>query len=282
MVVIGGCIFVIVAVLTGFTMAGGHVHSLIHPSELVTIGGAALGGLIVMSPTKVLKDLAKGLGQLVKGSPFTKAMYMDLFRVLNGLGRIIRRDGLLALESHISSPKDSAVFQAAPKILANHHVTEFICSSLALIVDGRAEAAQLHGLMEEEIKVIEREHHAASGALAKVADALPGFGIVAAVLGIVVTMGEIGGPVEEIGHKVGPHSSAPSLGFSCRTASSHRWRAMDMLGELELVFFRVIAGAVVSVSEGASPNDVISRACRSVGTDCRPTHAELAAIYAEK
>ncbi|MBX9681456.1 MAG: flagellar motor stator protein MotA [Gemmataceae bacterium] len=283
MVVIGGCIFVIVSVLTGFSMAGGHMHSLFHPSEVVTIGGAALGGLIIMSPTKVLKDLAKGMVQLVKGSPFNKAMYMDLFRVLNGLGRIIRRDGLLALESHISTPKDSAVFQAAPKILGNHHVSEFICSSLALIVDGRAEAAQLHGLMEEEIKVLEREHHAASNALAKVADALPGFGIVAAVLGIVVTMGEIGGPVEEIGHKVGAALVGTFLGILLSYGFFAPMAArMEVLGELELVFFRVIAGAVVSVSEGASPNDVISRACRSIGTECRPTQAELAAIYSEK
>src|SRR4051795_2471468 len=114
MVVIVGGMVVIAAVLTGFTMAGGHMGALLHPSEIITIGGAAAGGLIIMSPKKVIMDLLRAMGQTVKGSPYTKPLYLDLFRVLNGLGRLIRRDGLLALEPHLENPQASAIFQAGP------------------------------------------------------------------------------------------------------------------------------------------------------------------------
>lgn len=281
MVVIAGCAMVIICVLTGFSMAGGHMHSLIHPSEIVTIGGAAMGGLIIMSPTKVIKDLIKGLVQTIKGSPFNKAMYLELFRLLNSVGRLIRRDGLLAMESHLSNPKESAIFQASPRILANHHVLDFIVGALNLILDSGT--PNLHALLEEDIKVIEREHHAAAGALSKTADALPGFGIVAAVLGIVVTMGAIGGPVEEIGHKVGAALVGTFLGILLSYGFFGPLAGrLEHLGEEEATFFRVIAGAVVSISEGARANDVVSRACRSVGTGVRPSHAELTELLNEK
>lgn len=281
MVVIVGCIIVIGSVLTGFTMAGGHMHSLIHPSEIVTIGGAALGGLVIMSPTKVIKDLIRAVIQSLKGSPFNKAMYLELFRLLNSFSRLIRRDGLLAMEAHLTSPKESTIFQASPKILNNHHVLDFIVGALNLILDSAT--PNLHALLEEEIKVYEKEHHAAVAALGKTADALPGFGIVAAVLGIVVTMGAIGGPVEEIGHKVGAALVGTflgillSYGFFAPLAGR-----LEHLGEEETTFFRVIAGAVVAISEGARANDVVSRACRSVGTAVRPNQIELTQLFNEK
>ncbi len=282
MFVIIGIAVVLGSVLLGFSMAGGHFHALIHPSEIVTIGGASLGALIVMSTPKVLIDLIKGLLQTLKGSPFNKSMYMDLFRVLHGFGRLVRRDGLLALEAHIANPKESTIFQAAPRVLNNHHVNHFLCSSLTMIVDGGAEPAQLTSWMEEEIKVIEKEHHAAIAALQKTADGLPGFGIVAAVLGIVVTMEAIGGPVEEIGHKVGAALVGTFLGI----LASYGFFAplagrMELLGEEEATFFRVISVAIVAISDGATPNDVINRAVRSVGTACKPNHSELHALFAE-
>ena len=281
MVVIGGCVFVVVAVLTGFSMAGGHMHSLFHPSEIVTIGGAALGGLLIMSPKKVIMDLIRALGQSIKGSPFNKSLYMELFRLINGFGKMIRRDGLLALESHLTNPKDSPIFQASPKILANHHVLDFIVGALNLIMDGGT--PNLHSLLEEDIKVIEREHHAAVGALAKTADALPGFGIVAAVLGIVVTMGAIGGPVEEIGHKVGAALVGTFLGILLSYGFFGPLAGrLEGLGEQELIFFRVISGAVVAMAEGVRGNDVISRACRSIGTDVRPSQKEITELLSEK
>jgi chemotaxis protein MotA len=279
MIVIGGCIFVLVAVLVGFSMAGGHIGALIHPSEFVTIGGASFGALIVMSPKKVMIDLFRCVVQLIKGSPYNKQTYVELFGLLYAIARMIRRDGFLALEPIISNPHDNPLIKKYPTISKNHHATEFLCNALAMIVDRKADASQLTSAFEEEITVIEREHHAAVSVLTKTADALPGFGIVAAVLGIVVTMQAIDGPASEIGHKVGAALVGTflgillSYGFFAPMAGR-----MEFLGEAELIFFRSISTAVVAMSNGENPRDVILRARRVVGTDCRPSHAELAEI----
>jgi chemotaxis protein MotA len=282
MIVIVGCIVVLGAVLAGFAMAGGQIGALIHPSEFVTIGGASLGALIVMSPKKVLVDLIRGVIQAIKGTPYKKAMYIDLFKLMYSLARLARRDGPIALDSHVSSPTESPIFQQYPRILANHHVRDFLCNSLATVMDGKSDPAQLMAALEEEISVIDREHHAAIGALSKTADALPGFGIVAAVLGIVVTMQAIGGPAEEIGHKVGAALVGTFLGI----LMSYGFFApmagrMELMGESEMIFFRAIASAVVAIGEGASPTDVVQRARRAVSTDCRPDQKEMKQILSE-
>jgi chemotaxis protein MotA len=277
-----GVIVVFTAVLVGFTMAGGKVGALIHPSELVTIGGASFGALVVMSPRKVLSDLFRGILQVIKGSPFNKAMYADLFKLLYALSRLARRDGLVALDSHIGSPDESNIFQKCPLITRHHHARDFLCEGLSQIIDGKVEPAQLMAGFEEEIKVIEREHHAAATALTRTADALPGFGIVAAVLGIVVTMQSIGGPVDEVGHKVGAALVGTFLGIllSYGLIAPMAGR-MEFLGEAELTFFRTIASAIIAMAEGVNPKEVVMRARRGVGTDSRPNHTELEQIFRE-
>jgi chemotaxis protein MotA len=279
-VVIVGGIMVLVAVLVGFSMAGGHVEALIHISEFITIGGAALGALIMMSPVKVIKDLIRGIIQAIKGSPYGKPACVELFKLLYALARLVRQDGLLALDAHLTKPEESAIFQQFPRIAKNHHTLDFLCDALALILDGNVESAQLQDWLDEEIRVVEREHHAAVGALSKTADALPGFGIVAAVLGIVVTMQAIGGPVDEIGHKVGAALVGTFLGilmaygFFAPLAGR-----MEALGEQEILFFRAMAVGVIAVNDGVSPKDVVARARRIVGTDCRPNQAELKDMF---
>jgi len=275
-VVIAGGGIVLVAVLVGFTMAGGKIAALIHLSEFVTIGGATLGALILMSPKKVLMDLFRGILQTLKGSVYGKPACNELFRLLYALARLVRQEGLLALDTHVTNPDESDLFRQYPKINQNHHVRTFICDALALTIDGTVETAQLRGWLDEEVKVIEREHHAAVSALVKTADGLPGFGIVAAVLGIVVTMQAIGGPVDEIGTKVGAALVGTFLGilmaygFFAPLAGR-----MESLGEQEILFLRAIVAAVIAINDGASPKDVVTRARRIVGTDCRPTQGEL-------
>lgn len=282
MAVVVGCIVVLGTVLLGFTMAGGHIGALIHLSEFVTIGGASLGALVVMSPKKVLMDLLRGVLQLVKGTPYNKQTYGELFELLYALARMVLRDGILTLDAHVSNPHASTLFQKYPRIFKNHHALEFLCNGLSLILDGKAEPAHLTAALEEEIKVIEREHHAAINALLKTADALPGFGIVAAVLGIVITMQAIDGPASEIGHKVGAALVGTFLGI----LMSYGFFApmagrMEFLGEAELNFFRAIAAAIVAMGTGEGPQEVVARARRVVGTDCRPSHAEMTRIIKE-
>ncbi|HEX7446396.1 MAG TPA: motility-associated protein, partial [Pirellulales bacterium] len=213
MIVIVGCVVVTGCVLAGFVWSGGHIGALIHPAEIVTIGGASMGALIMMSPKKVLGDLARGVMQAMKGAPFNKNAYRDLFGLLYDIMQVARRDGMLGLESHVSDPHQSTIFNKYPKLAANHHVVEFICGALSPVIEGTANAEQLEALLETELRVIEEEHHAPISVLSKTADALPGFGIVAAVLGIVITMGAIDGPVEEIGHKVGAALVGTFLGI---------------------------------------------------------------------
>jgi chemotaxis protein MotA len=276
MIVIVGCIVVIGAVLAGFTMAGGHVGALVHPSEFITIGGAAFGALIVSSPKKVLIDLMKGLVASIKGSPFNKAAYEELFKCLYDLLRLARRDGMLALESHISNPHDSAIFEKYPRIGKNHHVVAFICGGMGPMIEATAKPEQLGELLEAELKVMGDEHHAPMLALSKVADALPGFGIVAAVLGIVVTMGHIDGPPAEIGHKVGAALVGTFLGIlmSYGFAAPLATR-MEFLGIAEGNYFRTIATVMVGFAKNLPPKVAIDMARRGMASEIRPERNQL-------
>jgi chemotaxis protein MotA len=282
MIVIVGFIVVIGAVLGGFVLSGGHVGALIQPFELLTIGGAALGGLIVMSSKKILVDLVKGILGTLKGSKFNKQTYRDLFKLMYTLLRLARRDGLLALESHVSKPHDSKIFHEYPRIANNHHVTDFICGAFGPVLDGTVRPEQLPEMLEAEINVIHEEHHAAQHALQATADALPGFGIVAAVLGIVITMESINGPVEEIGHHVGTALVGTFLGILMSYGFFGPLAArLGLIGAEELVFFRAIASIVSGFAGDASPKVAIERACRGLGSDVRPSREELDQLFKE-
>jgi chemotaxis protein MotA len=276
MVIIIGCILVTACVLGGFTLSGGHIGALIHPAELLTIGGASLGAMVVMAPVKVLKDLVKGILQALKGSPFTRKAYDELFQAMYDLFRLARREGLLALEPHLNDPHHSTIFQKYPLIHHNHHVTEFICSSISPVMDGSVTPQQLPGLLEAELKAIDNEHHAPLAVLNKTADALPGFGIVAAVLGIVITMGAIDGPVQEIGHKVGAALVGTflgillSYGFFAPLATK-----LEFLGHAELAYFQAIATMVKGFADNQPPKVVIELARRGLSSEVRPSQEQM-------
>ena len=279
MVILVGAAIVLASVLAGFSMAGGHVAALVHLSEIITICGASLGALIIMSPPRVMRDLVRGTLQILKGSPYTRALYLDLLRVFYELGGVVRRDGLVGLESHFSDPQSSEIFQKCPRLTHNHHAMEFLTRALSMVVDGM-DTEGLTAALQDEIAVIQREHHQAISSLNKTADALPGFGIVAAVLGIVVTMGHIDGPVEEIGHKVGAALVGTflgillSYGFFAPLAGR-----MELSSEEETVFLSTITGGSVAIQQGARPKEVVDRAVRIMGTDCRPTAEQLKSIF---
>jgi chemotaxis protein MotA len=280
--VILGIIVVVGSVLGGFMMAGGHVMALFHPSELVTIGGASLGAMIVNTPPKVMVDLIKGIVGLLKGNPYGKAAYIELFKLLYEMFKIGRRDGLLAWDAHLNDPHSSAVFSKYPKIVNNHHISDFLAGSLLAVTDGSATPEQLTAQMDQEIKVLEDEHHDAIAALSKTADALPGFGIVAAVLGIVVTMEAVNGPVEEIGHKVGAALVGTFLGI----LASYGFLAplagrLEFAGHAESAFLKTITNAILAFHAGGSPKGIIGQLRRTVASDCRPTREEMEDVFRE-
>jgi chemotaxis protein MotA len=282
MLVIVGCITVVGCVLAGFVWSGGKIPALIHPSEILVIGGAALGALLVMAPKKVLIDLIKGLLQCFKGSPFNKSTYEELFKLLYDLFRLARREGLIALEQHVSNSKESEIFKKYPRITGNHHVCEFICGALSPIIEGTVKPEQLPLLLKTELNVIEEEHHATVGALTKTADALPGFGIVAAVLGIVITMGAIDGPVDEIGEKVGAALVGTFLGILASYGFMNPLAGrMDALGAAEMNFFRTIATVMQGFVNDLPPKVALDHARRGVSSEYRMHRDELDKLFAE-
>jgi chemotaxis protein MotA len=276
MTIIVGFIVVLGAVLGGFSMSGGHVGALIHISEFIIIGGAAVGALIVMSPVKVLMDIIKGMLQMLKGSPYSRQSYEDLLKVLYQIFMLGRRSGMIALEEHVTAPQQSSIFSKYSSLAGNHHALEFLCGALRPLVDGRVKPEQLKGLLEAELVAAEHEHHAPVGVLTKTADSMPGFGIVAAVLGIVITMGAINGPVEQIGEKVAAALVGTflgillSYGFVGPLATN-----MEFLGAAELAYLRCIAVAVNGFATGLAPIMAVEVARRGLSSELRPGEQEM-------
>ena len=232
-----------------------------------------------MSPKKVLVDLVKGVMQCFKGSPYSKKAYEEMFSVMYEISRLVRREGMLALESHLSDPHHSTILNKYPTVAKNHHAVQFICGGLSPLVDGSVTSETLPPMLAAEIKALEDEHHGPVSVLAKTADALPGFGIVAAVLGIVVTMGAIDGPVHEIGHKVGAALVGTFLGILL----SYGFFAplvvkMEFIGHAESAYFRTLAGILQGIAEQTSPKVSIEMARRGLSSEVRPAQQELEAM----
>ena len=197
-----GFVVVMGCVLGGFVISGGHVLALWHPSELLVIFGAAMGAFIISNPMKVIKKVGKDFGLLFKGSKYTKQLYLDALSLMYDLLNKARKDGMVALEADVDEPENSAIFQKYPAITANHHALDFICDYLRLMVSAKLNAFEIEALMDVELDTHHEEGHAPASAVTRIADGLPGFGIVAAVLGIVITMASLNDGAEVIGHKV--------------------------------------------------------------------------------
>jgi chemotaxis protein MotA len=276
MVVIIGSIIVLGSVLGGFMMAGGHVGSLMHASEFVVICGSALGALVIMSPVKVMKDLISQIIGSLKGPPFNKAAYAELFKALYELFMLGRRNGMIALEEHVVTPQSSTIFNKYPSFAKNHHAVEFLCSGLRPIIDGKVKPDQLKMLLEMELEAAETEHHTPVSVLTKVADAMPGFGIVAAVLGIVITMGAISGPIEEIGHKVAAALVGTFLGILISYGFLNPLAVnLEMNGASEMAYMRCLATSLIGFANGMSPVMAVEVARRGLSSDLRPTADQL-------
>ncbi|MBC7983380.1 MAG: flagellar motor stator protein MotA, partial [Candidatus Obscuribacterales bacterium] len=197
-----GSIIVIVCVLGGFMAHGGKVMALWQPYELIVIGGAALGAFVIANGFSALIKVNRAVLGMMKGAKYKKAHYLALFALMYELFNIARKDGVIGLEREIEEPEKSAVFKKHELVLHDHHAIEFITDYLRMMVSGDMNPFQLENLMDVELGTHHHENEELAGAVNKVSDALPGFGIVAAVLGIVNTMAALGGPVSEIGAKV--------------------------------------------------------------------------------
>ena len=276
MIVIIGCIVVLASVLGGFVWGGGGLKALWHPNELLVIGGSAAGSLIIMSPKKVIIDLMNQMLGTLKGTPYTKAAYEELFKALYELFMLGRRNGMIALENHVMSPSTSSIFTKYPSFSGNHHAMELLCGGLRPIIDGKVKPDQLKLLLEIELDCMEEEHHQPIDVLTKVGDALPGFGIVAAVLGIVITMGSIAGTKEEIGGKVASALVGTFLGILLAYGFVNPLTVnMTLIGGSQMVYYRCIANAVIGFANGMAPIMAVEMARRSLSSELKPTADDL-------
>jgi chemotaxis protein MotA len=199
LLVIAGYLIVIGAVFGGFMLAGGHLASLLQPVELLMIGGAAMGAFFVGNNAKAIKATFKALPTLLKGSRYNKALYMELMTLLFELLSKVRKEGLMSIEGDIEKPEESPIFNKYPAILADHHIVEFMTDYLRLMVSGNMDAFQIENLMDNEIETHHAEGEIPVHTIAKLGDAMPAFGIVAAVMGVVHTMSSVGLPPAELG-----------------------------------------------------------------------------------
>lgn len=278
MFVLVGMFVVIGAVLGGFAEAGGPFPVLIQVGEFMIIGGAALGALIISAPPNLLKKIVQRVLGLLKGSKIGKATYLELLKMLYELFQVIRKDGLIALESHIERPKESQIFQKYPQFLNNEHLMNFLTDTLRLIIMGGVSPHELEILMDQEIEIHHKDGSKPGIILSKIGDSMPGLGIVAAVLGIIITMQAIGGPAEQVGKKVAAALVGTFLGvFMCYGFLQPIATNIELTNEDETRLLEVIKNGIICTAKGFNPIVAIEFARRSISSDFRPTFEEMEA-----
>lgn len=268
-VVVFGCI------VAGYLMEHGNIRVLIQPAELIIIGGAAIGTVLVANPLHIIKKIAAGIGGVFGSSKFSKQTYIEMLQMMYTLLNKARKDGLMALEADVEEPEKSAVFSKNPSFLKNHHVRDFVCDSLRMAITG-VDAFDLDQMLDLDLEVQHNDAAAPTTALSTMADSLPGLGIVAAVLGVVITMGALGGPPEEIGHKVAAALVGTFLGILlCYGLVGPVAQNMAKAAEEEHAFLYVMRVLMVSFLKGTAPIMAVEVARRAVPGHVRPSFKEL-------
>jgi chemotaxis protein MotA len=271
-----GIVIVFGSVLAGFLMEKGPVAVLIQPSEFVIIMGAAIGTLLAANPVHVLKKIASGLTGIVTGSGFSKSRYIDSLKMMFNLFNKARKEGLMGIESDVEEPEKSPVFSKYPSFLKNSHFRNFVCDTMRTAITGGTTSHDVDQMMELDMEV----HHAGATtpttALSAMADALPGLGIVAAVLGVVLTMSSLGGPPEEIGHKVAAALVGTFLGILlCYGMVGPLASKMSKQVEEEHAYYHVLRVVILSYIKGMSPLLAIEMGRRAIPDHIRPSFQEV-------
>jgi chemotaxis protein MotA len=271
-----GLAILFAACIVGFLLSGGHLIALVQPYELLILMGSAFGAMMISNPMPVTIATLKGIGGLLKPSPYKKDLYLDLLALLYDVFNKMRREGMLAVEADIDDPHASPLFTKYPSVEKIHGSIEFIVDYLRVMMIGSIAGHELEALIDAELET----HHTEAGllptALSKVADALPGFGIVAAVMGIVITMGSLGGPPAELGHHVAAALVGTFLGilFSygifgpLSTMLEHNVRE-------ESKFYECIKVSLIATLNGAAPQIAVEFGRKVLYHSVRPTYAEV-------
>jgi chemotaxis protein MotA len=277
MFAIVGIVVVFGCVVGGYLMEHGNLRVLIQPAELVTIGGAAIGTVLIANPLHILTQIASGIGCVFGGSKYTRQTYIDSLKMMYELLNKARKDGLMALENDVEDPDKSPAFSKGPAVFKNHHVRDFVCDSLRMAITGM-DPFDLDQLLDLDLEVQHRDAAQPTAALSSVADSLPGLGIVAAVLGIVITMSAMGGPPEEIGRKVAAALVGTFLGILlCYGLVGPIAANMAKVADDEHAYLYVLRVLIVSFLKGTAPIMAVEVARRAVPGHVRPSFKEVEA-----
>ncbi|MBI5849294.1 MAG: flagellar motor stator protein MotA [Nitrospirae bacterium] len=271
-----GVALVLAAVIGGFLMEGGNLHVMIQPAEYVIIFGAALGAFFIASPGSIVPLVFKSVGSIFGSGAISKAQYLELLSLMNTIFSKIRKDGLISIEADIENPKKSPLFSKYKSVIANHHALDFICDNLKVMITTNMPPHELESLMDVDIGAHHHVEMIPSESITKVADALPGLGIVAAVLGVVLTMGKIDQPPSVLGHSIGAALVGTFLGvLACYGFVGPIATNLENQAKIKGVYFEVIKVSLVAFVGGAAPQMAVELGRRAISGQDRPSFLEL-------
>ncbi len=273
--IIGICA-VFAAIGLGYLMEHGHFSVLFQPAELIIIGGAAFGAFIISSPKKVLSLTLKSISKVFSSHEKDQKAYVELLLLLNEIFYKVKREGFLAIEYDIDNPDSSEVFKKYPTVVSSSSTVDFICDNFRTIISSNMTPHELESMMETDMTAQEHDAMIPSTALTKVADGLPALGIVAAVLGVVLTMGKISEPPEVLGHSIASALVGTFLGILLSYGlvgpmATH----LENSAQDHEAYLNVIKTAIVAMASGAAPQAAVESARRAIPGTCRPGFNEL-------
>jgi chemotaxis protein MotA len=276
MFVIIGIVVVLGTVLGGYALEGGPFLVLVQVAEFLIIGGAAVGALLISAPANLLKKIIEKMLGALKGSALSKQTYLDLLKLMFEIFQVSRKDGLIALESHIEKPDESTIFSQYPQFVNQRPLLHFMCDTFRLVVLGGVPAHDMEALMDGDIETHHHEGTKPGMILQKIGDSMPGLGIVAAVLGIVITMQAIGGPPEEIGHKVAAALVGTFLGIFISYGFLQPLATnIDMANDEEAKVFEAIKAGMIAFAKGFNPIISVEFARRAIPGEYRPSFQDM-------
>ncbi len=271
-----GILLVFISVIGGFLMEKGHILVLLQPAELLIIAGAGTGTLLAANPLYILKAIARGLTGVLKGSPFGKERYLSTLKMMYQFLNKVRKEGLLSVEMDVEKPEESTIFKNYPEFINDHHAMEFVCDTLRMAITGGVEPFDMDQMMELDMEVHHSEATQPVSSLSTMADALPGLGIVAAVLGVVITMGSLGGPQEEIGRKVAAALVGTFLGILlCYGVAGPLSSAMAKTADAQDEYLHVLRVLILSFLKGSAPMIAIEMGRRAIPAYVRPSFDKM-------
>lgn len=271
-----GIVIIFACVIGGYVAGGGNLMVLIQPFEALIILGAAMGAFVIGNTGAVLKQCLGVFGTLFKGSRYNKAAYVELLGVQFSLFKLVQSKGLLALEQHIEDPSQSAIFAQFPKFAANHHAVEFMCDYLRMLTLGTNNVHEMDALMEEELETHHQERERVVTAIQALADGTPALGIVAAVLGVIHTMGSISAPPAVLGEMIGGALVGTFLGvFVAYGFFGPMAQALRNIYDAEAKYFLSMKVGLLAHISGNAPVMAIEFARKMLMSEDRPTFAEI-------